>query len=79
MHDKKTRVISSNDLHVITTQFLSAMDNIHTAMCLFDDGHAGQKHLNDALHAVLVGAEQCRQLHGSEKQRIYEPPGDEEY
>lgn len=73
----KTRVISENDLHVITTQFLTAVEGIHTAMCLFDDDHAGQKHLNNAMHSALIGAEQCRQLHKSEKKRIAEPVKDE--
>lgn len=66
----KTRVISENDMHVITTQFLSAARSIHIAMCLFDDNHSAQSHLNDAMHNALIGAEQCRQLHESAKQRI---------
>lgn len=65
-----TRVISNNDLHVIMTQFLTTAKDLHTAMCLFDDDHAAQKYLNSAMHSALIGAEQCRQLHKTEKQRI---------
>ena len=67
-----TRVISANDLHVITTQFLDAAREIHTTMCLLNDDHAAQARLNAALHAILVGAGQCRQLHASHKFRIKE-------
>jgi hypothetical protein len=77
MSERPTRVISTNDMHVLMTSCLNAADNIHTAMCLFDDDHAAQKHLNSALHAVLTGAEQCRQLHESAKLRIAEPEIDE--
>ncbi len=59
------RSISANDLHVITQNFIEAAASIHTAMCLFDDGHHAQKHLNEALQSVLTGAEQCRKLHAS--------------
>jgi hypothetical protein len=69
----KTRIISANDLHVITTQCLAAAKEIHTAMCLFDDEHFAQKHLNAAFHSAMVGAEMCRQIHKSEKVRIAEP------
>lgn len=67
---EKTRVISANDMHVLMTNCIDAAQAIHVAMCLFDDDHAAQQHLNQALHAALVGAEQCRQLHGSEKRRL---------
>lgn len=66
----KTRIISANDMHVITTMCLNAAKEIHTAMCLFGDDHAAQSHLNSALHSALNGVEQCRQLHGSKKVRI---------
>ena len=69
----KTRVISNNDMHVIMTQCLNAARSIHLAMCLFDDDHSAQKHLNDAMHSALIGAEQCRQLHGSKRERIAVP------
>lgn len=59
----KIRNISANDMHVIMTQCLDAAKKIHIAMCLFDDNHAAQAHLNDAMHSALIGAEQCRQLH----------------
>lgn len=62
-----TRVISANDMHVIMTQYLNAANEIHIAMCLFDDNHMAQSHLNTAMHSVLIGAEQCRQLHISPK------------
>ena len=68
--DRMTRVISANDMHVITTQFINAAQEIHVAMCLFDDGHAAQSHLNKAMHSVLIGAGQCRQLHASAKRRL---------
>ncbi|SDD93442.1 hypothetical protein SAMN05216337_101783 [Bradyrhizobium brasilense] len=67
---RRTRIISANDMHVITTQFLSAAQHIHVAMCRFPDDHAAQEELNAALHNVLIGAEQCRQLHESEKRRL---------
>jgi hypothetical protein len=73
----KTRVISANDLHVIMTQCLDAARDIHIAMCLFSDDHAAQAHLNTAMHSALIGAEQCRQLHKSRKERIAEPSKDE--
>lgn len=72
----KTRVISANDMHVITTQFLNAATHLHVAMCLFSDDHAAQSHLNKAMHNVLIGAEQCRQLHASQKERVAEPLSD---
>ena len=65
-----TRVISANDLHVLTTQFLSAAERIHVAMCRFDDEHAAQSFLNEAMQSVLIGATVCRQIHASPKQRI---------
>lgn len=76
----KSRVISANDMHVITTQFLGAARSIQIAMATLDDDHACQEWLNDAMHSVLIGAEQCRQLHQSPKERIAEPSkdGDEE-
>jgi hypothetical protein len=67
----RSRTISANDMHVILTQFLAAATKIHTAMCLFDDSHAAQSELNAALQSVLIGAEQCLQLHRS---RQPEPP-----
>jgi hypothetical protein len=67
-----TRIISANDMHVIWTQCLDAADKIHIAMCLFDDDHAAQLHLNAAMHAALIGAEQCRQLHANSKRRLNE-------
>jgi len=70
---KPTRIISANDLHVIMTQCLDAARSIHIAMCLFSDDHAAQRDLNTAMHAALIGAEQCRQLHTSAKHRIAEP------
>lgn len=73
MADDKTRVISANDMHVIWQMCLSAANDIHTAMCRFDDDHAAQMYLNSALHSVLTGAEQCRQLHESKKIRVPEP------
>lgn len=72
-HNAYTRVISANDMHVLMTKCLDAARGVHVAMCLFDDDHAAQRHLNDALHAALIGAEQCRQLHGSKKRRLAEP------
>lgn len=70
MNDKLSRVISANDMHVIWTQFLSVAEEIHNAMCLFDDDHSAQACLNVALQSALIGAEQCRQLHASPKQRF---------
>lgn len=68
--DNKSRVISANDMHVIMTQCLNTAREIHTAMCLFNDDHAGQAYLNAAMHSALIGAEQCRQLHASVKRRL---------
>ena len=70
MSDKLIRVISANDMHVITTQFLEAAKSIHIAMCLFNDDHAAQANLNAAMKSVLIGAEQCRQLHATPKRRL---------
>lgn len=70
MTSEKSRAISANDMHVLMTQCLDAARSIHIAMCLFDDGHAAQKHLNEALHSALGGAEQCRQLHQSKLRRF---------
>ena len=67
---KRSRVISANDMHVLMTQCLSAAREIHIAMCLFDDDHAAQAHLNTAMHSALIGAEQCRQLHSTGKTRL---------
>lgn len=53
--------MTRNRLHVLMTQFLDAADNIHTAMCHFDEQHAGQAYLNEALQCALVGAEEIRQ------------------
>lgn len=71
------RTVTDNDMHVIMRQFITAADSIHVAMCRFDDDHAAQKYLNEALQSVLIGAEQCRQLHDSKKQRILPTPQDE--
>jgi hypothetical protein len=70
MNHEKSRVISANDLHVITTQFLDAARQIHVAMCLFSDDHAAQANLNDAMHSALIGAGVCRQIHASEKRKF---------
>lgn len=74
--DQPTRIISDNDMHVLMTQFLDAAKEIHIAMCLFDDNHHAQRNLNDALHAMLVGATQCLHLHRSDKHRIAEVPAE---
>ena len=66
----RSRAISANDMHVIMTQCLDAARYIHIAMCRFSDDHAAQEYLNNAMHAALVGAEQCRQLHKSAKYRF---------
>jgi hypothetical protein len=68
------RIISANDMHVIMTQCLNAAEKIHIAMCLFDDNHRAQGSLNEAMHAALIGAEQCRQLHQSKKHMLAPPP-----
>lgn len=73
MADDPTRIISANDMHVITSQFLSAAKSIHIAMCRFDDDHAAQEFLGDALSSVLIGAEQCQKLHASKKHRLRVP------
>jgi hypothetical protein len=65
-----TRVVSDNDLHVVMTQFLDTARDLHIAMCLFDDNHAGQAHLNDALQSALVGAETIRTLLGRKKFKV---------
>lgn len=70
MGQDRTRTISANDMHVIMTQCLDAARHIHTAMCLFEDDHAAQGYLNMAMQSALIGAEQCRQLHGSAKVRL---------
>jgi hypothetical protein len=67
---ERLRVISANDMHVLVAQYLDAAREIHIAMCLFDDDHVAQENLNSAMHSVLTGAEQCRQLHQSEKRRV---------
>lgn len=64
------RTISANDMHVIMTQFLTAAREIHIAMCRFNDEHAAQDFLNGAMQSVLIGAEQCRQLHKAEKVKL---------
>jgi hypothetical protein len=74
---KGTRTISANDMHVLWMQCLDAARSIQIAMCLFDDDHSAQSHLNDAMHAALVGAEQCRQLHASAKRIIAVEDDDE--
>jgi imidazoleglycerol phosphate dehydratase HisB len=66
----RTRVVSANDLHVLMTMFIDAAQSIHIAMCRFSDDHAAQEYLNKAIHSALSGAEQCRQLHGSQKFRL---------
>jgi hypothetical protein len=66
----RARTISANDMHVIWTQFICSANAIHVAMCLFDDDHRAQAHLNTAMQACLIGAEQCRQLHASLKKHI---------
>ena len=67
---KPTRIISANDLAVMTTAFLEAARTIHIAMSLFDDNHVAQANLNGAMHNVLIGAEMCRTLHASKKHRL---------
>lgn len=67
------RTISDNDMHVISRQFLNAAEEIHTAMCLFSDDHAAQAHLNKAMQSVLIGAQQCNQLHRAPKVRLAKP------
>lgn len=67
---ENTRIISANDLHVIMGRCLDTAQQIHLAMCLFDDVHAAQANLNYAMSSVLVVAEQCRQLHASGKYRL---------
>src|SRR5262245_22299655 len=42
----KTRTISANDMQILMTQCLDAAREIHLAMCLFDDDHQAQSHLN---------------------------------
>ncbi len=64
---EKLRTITANDMHVILTQFLTAAERVHVAMCRFSDDHAAQRYLNEALQSVLIGAEQCRKLHATEK------------
>lgn len=66
----KSRAISANDLHVILNQCLSAARSIHIAMCRLDDDHGAQEYLNQALQSALIGAEQCRQIHKSAKQKF---------
>lgn len=75
----RSRIISDNDLHVITTSFINAAEQIHIAMCRFDDDHAAQRFLNSAMNSVLIGAQQCNQLHGSAKYRIADEPTEEEH
>jgi hypothetical protein len=70
------RTLSTNDLHVIMAQFLSAACEIHFAMNQFSDGHVAQENLNNALHAALIGVEQCRQLHRNAKVSV-EPRHDQ--
>jgi hypothetical protein len=67
---RPTRVLSANDLHVLTTQFLSTAEKIHIAMCRLDDDRVAQSFLNAAMHSALIGAETCRQIHASPKRRI---------
>lgn len=78
MDEPLTRIIASNDLHVIWTNCLDAAQKIHVAMCWFDDDHAAQSHLNSAMHSALIGAEQCRQLHSSRKHRLAPEPETED-
>lgn len=47
---------------------LTAAQEIHTAMCLFDPNHAAQANLNRALHNALIVAEECRQAHKERKE-----------
>jgi hypothetical protein len=72
---KQIRVVSANDLHVIWTELLCTATAIHVAMCLFDDDHRAQAHLNKAMQTCLIGAEQCRQLHASPKHAMSEQKG----
>lgn len=67
---ERTRVISANDLHVLLGQFLAGAEKVHIAMCLFDDDHTAQANLNGALNSMLIGAQVCAQIHGSQKHRI---------
>ncbi len=63
--------MTSNDLHVLWTQFLDAAQKIHVTICLLpDDAGRIQSELNAAMHCVLIGAEQCRQLHANEKMTV---------
>lgn len=71
--EDRTRVISDNDMHVIMSQFLHAANEIHIAMCRFDDDHAAQEFLSNAMQSTLIGAQQCARLHKSEKVRIATP------
>lgn len=66
---EKFRIISANDMHVLMTQYLDAAQQIHIAMCCFDDDHKAQSALNSAMHSVLIGAGECRRLN-SEKPRV---------
>ena len=55
--------MTNNDLHVLWRQYLDAADKLQTAMALLDHDNRIQLHLNQAMHAMLIGAEQCRQIH----------------
>lgn len=77
MTDNRSRIISANDSHVLMTQFLDAARNIHIAMCRFDDDHAAQLYMDEAMHCALVGAEQVRKLLASQKFRL-RPDDDKE-
>lgn len=70
------RTITDNDMHVITSQFISAAESIHIAMCRFDDDHAAQEYLRQAMQSVLIGAQECTKLHGGKKVRL--PSSDEQ-
>jgi len=50
-----------NHIHNCLSSALSAAKEIDVAMCRFPNNHAAHMNLNDALHNVLVIAEECRQ------------------
>lgn len=75
---ERARIISTNDLHVIMGSLMNAANEVHISMCLFNEEHKAQSHLNMAMQAILSGVEQCRQLHKSAKVRIAEVGNDEQ-
>ena len=59
------RVISTGDLHRLTSQCINAALSLHMVICRLDEEHEAQDILNTGLHNALGAATNCCQLYAN--------------